>query len=84
MVDKLQLQKMSEVDITKISRYTLAEISRVQIDNALPAAQKLESYIEQVGNPYCFRCGDTPVKIRFVTKNRTLKEALYTYFSGLK
>lgn len=35
-------------------------------------------------NPYCFRCGDTPVRVRFVAEERTLKESLRSYFSSLK
>jgi hypothetical protein len=50
----------------------------------LPAAKKMQSYLEQIVNPYCFLCGDTPVRIRFVAEDRTLKQSLCDYFLSLK
>jgi hypothetical protein len=50
----------------------------------MPTAEKMQSYLEQIVNPYCFLCGDTPVKICFVTESKTLKQSLCDYFLSLK
>ena len=84
MICKSQLQQMKSIDITQVDRSTLADIRNINIDGSLPEAKKMQSYFEQIVNPYCFLCGDTPVKIRFVAENKTLKQSLYNYFSGLK
>lgn len=84
MMDKLQLQKMRSVDITQVDHRTLVDIHSIRIDSTLPAVKKMQSYLEQIGNPYCFLCGDTPVKIRFVAEDRTLKQSLCDYFLSLK
>lgn len=84
MFSKAQLQQMQGVDITQTDRSTLVDIRNIHIDLSLPAAKKMQSYFEQIGNPYCFLCGSTPVKIRFVAENKTLKQSLYDYFSSLK
>lgn len=84
MIRQSQLQEMRNADITQVDRGALVDIRSIRIDAALPAAQKMQSYLDQVGNPYCFLCGDTPVKIRFVSESRTLKQSLRDYFLSLK
>ena len=84
MITKLQLQQMRNVDITQVDRSTLVDIRNIHIDSSLPAAKKMQSYLEQIVNPYCFLCGDTPVRIRFVAEDRTLKQSLCDYFLSLK
>ena len=84
MIDKVQLQQMKNVDITQANRSTLVDIHNIHIDSYLPAAKKMQSYLEQIVNPYCFLCGDTPVRIRFVAEDRTLKQSLRNYFLSLK
>lgn len=75
---------MRSVDITQADPCTLVDIRTVYIDSSLPAAEKMHSYFEQVVNPYCFLCGDTPVRIRFVAESKLLKQSLCNYFLSLK
>lgn len=84
MISQLQLREMRSVDITQVDRSTLADIRNIHIDPAMPTAEKMQSYLEQIVNPYCFLCGDTPVKIRFVSESKTLKQSLCDYFLSLK
>ena len=84
MISRSQLQEMRSIDITQVDRSTLADIRSIHIDGTLSTAQRMQSYLEQIGNPYCFRCGDTPVRIRFVSENKTLKQSLCDYFLSLK
>lgn len=83
-MDYTQLEEMKDVDITKVDRQSLVDITDIQIDSTLPTAEKMQSYLEQVKNPYCFLCGDTPVRIRFVCKSKTLAQSLGDYFISLK
>ena len=84
MLRQSQLQDMRNTDITQVDHSTLTDIHSIHIDAALPAAQKMQSYLEQIGNPYCFLCGDTPVKIRFASDGKPLKQSLCGYFLSLK
>ena len=84
MMNKLQLQKMRSIDITQIDHSTLIDIRNIHIDSSLPAAEKMQSYFEQIKNPYCFLCGDTPIRIRFAAEDKTLKQSLCDYFLSLK
>lgn len=84
MLNSKQLEEMKSIDITKIDRQTLIDINDIRVDSSLPTEQKMQCYIKQVKNPYCFLCDDTPIRIRFVTEKRTLKKSLGNYFSSLK
>lgn len=84
MIGKAQLEQMKSVAITQVDRSALVDIRNIHIDGSAPAAEKMQSCLAQIVNPYCFLFGDTPVRIRFVAEDRTLKQALYNYFAGLK
>ena len=83
-MNKSQLQQMKNRDITQVEHSALADICSIRIDGSLPTAAKVQSFFERVGNPYCFLCGNTPVRVRFVAEERSLKDALRTYFLSLK
>lgn len=60
-----ELNAMREVDVKEQEISNLVEIETVQIDSSQPPAERLKSFIDHVGNPYCFLVGGTPVKISF-------------------
>lgn len=79
-----QLKQLRETDITAIDQNELVDITGVQIDTALPGPQRLQKYLEEIINPYCFLCGGTPVKLRFHDGSAPLQTALKHYFTALK
>lgn len=84
MLSSTQLAAMRELEIAKIDRASLIDINNVKIDTSLLAEQRMESFFTQIRNPYCFLCGDTPVRVRFVTQKKTLAQSLGDYFISLK
>ena len=84
MLNYEQLVQMQEIEITDIDTSTLVNIENVKTDDSLPDDERLKSYLEQIRNPYCFICGDTPVRVRFVAPEKTLSQSLGNYFMSLK
>jgi len=84
VLNSKQLAAMGEIEITKIDRTSLINIDNVKIDATLPAEGKMESYMKQIKNPYCFLCNETPVRVRFVSHKKTLAQSLGDYFISLK
>lgn len=76
MITGQQLSEMKCADIKSIKKEALADVQDIQIDTRLPIQQRFEKYLEQVHNPYCFRCGDTGVKIEFADSPIPLQEVL--------
>lgn len=80
-MDTGQLAAMKNADITKIDPKMLVDIKSVKIDTELPMLERLQSYIEQIRNPYCFLCDGIVVKIDYAPTECTLEERLAGYIS---
>lgn len=74
-----ELESMKNVDIRTVNPATLRDIRDVKINTALPKTQRIQDYIRQIGNPYCYRHGRYVVKISFADTNVTLEERLQAY-----
>ena len=44
----------------------LVDIRDVNIDTGLPIKDKVNSFIEQINNPYHFKCGDIEITLNFI------------------
>ena len=74
-----ELEAMKNVDIRTVNPATLRDIRDVKINTALPKAQRIQDYIRQIGNLYCYRHGKYVVKIRFADTNVTLEDRMLAY-----
>ena len=83
MVDKNMLDHMARESINRKDPGALPDLLDVKIEGETPI-QRLESYLDQTGNPYCFRVGKTPVRLLFHNEEKTLQEKLKSYFLSLK
>ena len=83
MIDKNLLEDMSHIKIKDVAPDLLQDILTVEVSGKT-ASQRLESYLDQVGNPYCFKVGNTPVRISFKSCEETLDQKIKSYFMGLK
>lgn len=83
MLDKSFLEDMSHIKLKDMAPDRLQDILEVEVKGDT-ARQRLESFLIQAGNPYCFRVGNTPVRISFKACEKTLDEKIKSYFLGLK
>jgi RecJ-like exonuclease len=56
---------MQNVDIKTVNPDTLVDIRTVVIDDSLPRDERIKSYLEQIKNPYCFKCNGVIMKVSF-------------------
>lgn len=82
MVDMKKLKELERLS-REASPAALADLLDVTISGESPA-QRLESYLAQVGNPYRFRVGKTPVRVSFQSGESPLSEKLKSHFLSLK
>ena len=76
-----RLCDMRGVDIRTVDLSELKDIRDVEIDQSLPPKERIRSYIEQIGNPYCFKHGKYIVKITHPENGATLNEQLEGFLS---
>lgn len=79
----MTLKQMKNIDIRTVQPETLVELSDVFIDTELPVQERIQEYGRQIGNPYCFKCGDVAVKIGFADTNRTINDCMESYLSTI-
>lgn len=65
---------MKNVDIRTVDKSKLVNIDEVKIDINDNPEKKIQDYIRQVKNPYCFLCNGYAVKISFADNNRTIED----------
>ncbi len=84
MINGNQLSQMSRLKLDDIERSSLVDLRNVSVNPELSVAKRMESYLEQVKNPYCFLCEDIPVRIEYKAGAEPLEEKILSYFINLK
>jgi hypothetical protein len=77
------LENMRDTDIRTVDPETLVDIRDVTVNTSLPKEERLMDYLEQIKNPYCFRCGKTVVKVSFADTEATLEDRLERYLLSI-
>lgn len=72
----MTLDEMKQVDPRTVSLDSLTDIADVRVNTSLPPKERLADYLEQVGNPYCFRCGNVVVQISYADTDVTFEDVL--------
>lgn len=73
------IEKMRAVNPATVDRSTLKDIRDVYINTELPKKERILDFIRQIGNPYCYRCGDYVVKVGFADTDVSLEERMLSY-----
>lgn len=79
---QLDLAALEAVDIRTVDPAGLVDIREVAIDEKKPKQERIASFIQQIKNPYCYKCGSMVVKVGF-GEGATLEDQLKTVFSTM-
>lgn len=79
-----ELKQMGQIEIDKVDRASLVDIQTVEIDSSLSVDKRMEEYLAQIKNPYCFLCDNSIVKMRFDENGGKLSEKIKNYFINTK
>ena len=69
--------------INDVNPNDLIDINDVVIDDSLPVTERMKGFIKQIKNPYCYKCGDIVVKIKFAETDVTMEERMESYLRCL-
>lgn len=70
------LSLMKDVNIRDVDKDNLVDLNSVTIDETLPVAERVASFVAQIKNPYCFRIGDVKVKVVYKDDGPTFQQNL--------
>lgn len=73
------INAMQSVDIKTVDPETLRDIRDVEVNTELPKRERILDFINQIGNPYCYRHGKYVVKISFTDTDVTLEDRMLAY-----
>lgn len=73
------VKELQRVDIRTVEIDSLVDIKDVKIDTSLPKEERIEDFIKQIKNPYCFRCGKLIIKISNEEPFERFEEKLKSY-----
>ena len=61
----------------------LVDLAEIEIDNFLNKTERINIFIEKVGNPYAFRVGKVEVEISFESDGESLQDKMERYFETI-
>ena len=72
-----------KVDVREVDMDTLVDIRDVNIDMDWPREKRIEEFIRQIKNPYCFKVGKVAVKVEFSEGDATFEDRVKEYLESL-
>lgn len=75
-----RLDEMKNVDINTVDPNDLVDIRDVVVNKNLPKNERIMDFINQIKNPYCYKCNGIVVKICFSETEDTLEDRLEKCF----
>lgn len=69
---------MKFMDIRNVDANDLVDINDVQVNTKLSMEERVEDFVRQIKNPYCYRCGDMVIKVSFAGK-KSIEDAVREY-----
>ncbi len=76
MISSNKLEQYKAQKISDVKVEDLKDISSVCINQEKPVVERVLSFMGQIGNPYLFKVGDTPVKVSFTANAPTLQQSM--------
>ncbi len=68
------MEDFKKIDLQNINAEDLVDIKSVKINLDLPSSERKKQFVEQVGNPYIFKCNGIIVKNTYSNNGKTLDE----------
>lgn len=78
-LSKKELQKMKQIDIRDVDPDTLADINKIEIDMKKSVSDRVDDYVQNVGNPFLVKVGEYVVKIGYLDCAGTLNDRMKQY-----
>lgn len=77
------IQALKDVDLKTVNRAELIERNKVKVNPNANREERLQDFIKQIKNPYCYMDGKTAIKISFSNTYATMEDCIAHYLKGL-
>lgn len=79
-MDNIKYEQMKQVDIQTVDANILMDIDMIKIRKEISKEERLKDFIENIKNPFCFKCNGIIVKAVYNDNGETLEEKLVSLF----
>ena len=79
----MNLEVLKNVDIRTVNPDTLVDINKINVNTKLSGEKRVEEFLKQIENPYCFKCGNIIVKSTFSSDGISITERFENYLRML-
>jgi hypothetical protein len=77
------LEAMKNVDIATSNKENLVDIRDVKINTNLPKKERIKQFLNQIQNPYLFKCGNLTVQVEYADNGISLEDKLIEYVRAI-
>lgn len=78
-----ELEEMKNINIETVNPDELVDIKDIKIDETKSKDEKIYEFINQIKNPYCFKCGKMIIKVGFEETDITFEDRIQNYLKSL-
>ena len=78
-----ELEQLKQVDVRTISHNELIDLKEIKIDEEKKKKQRIQQFVEQVKNPFCFKVGEIVVSVGFSNDGISFEERMKQYLDTL-
>ena len=75
MLNRSELNKCRETSIMSCNPDSLVDLREVKIDTTKSVRERIDSFMNQVRNPYLFKVDDVVIKVKF-SNERPIMDAI--------
>ena len=79
MITPEMIDNFMSVNMDTVNVESLADISTLELNNSLPKEERLDYVLEKLKNPFCFRYGETGIKLEFDDNAPPMGEVLTNF-----
>ena len=78
-----ELERLKQVDVRTISHNELIDLRGIKIDEESSKKQRIQQFVEQIKNPFCFKVGEIAVSVGFSNDGISFEERMKQYLDTL-
>lgn len=78
-----ELEQLKQVDVRTISHNELIDLKKIKIDEEASKKQRIQQFVEQIKNPFCFKVGEIVVSVGFSNDGISFEERMKQYLDTL-
>ncbi|MBS4930693.1 MAG: hypothetical protein KH020_05090 [Clostridiales bacterium] len=78
-----ELEQLKQVDVRTISHNELIDLKEIKIDEEASKKQRIQQFVEQIKNPFCFKVGEIVVSVGFSNDGISFEERMKQYLDTL-